>query len=366
VTTNSFIILEKIFFTPGPAQLYPTVENHLLDALHNHLGSISHRGKQFQQIFAETTGNLRALLSIPNDFGIYFTGSATEIWEKSLASCVETSSFHFVNGSFSKKYYEFSKELGLSAHKSEAAMGEGFDISTIEIPTEVNAICCTQNETSTGVQMPVADIHALKDRYSDKLVFVDAVSSLPHPTFDWSKVDSVIFSVQKAFGMPAGLGVWIANQRTIEKAKELKGKGILKMPHHNLLTLVENGAKNETPATPNVLYIYLLGKIVGDMLKKGVETIRQETSTKANLLYNFCEKSDLFDTFVKNVAHRSETVIVANTKKPSSEIIDSLKKENIVMGSGYGSFKDTQVRIANFPAVSVGDVETLIEKLGNI
>jgi phosphoserine aminotransferase len=355
--------LEKIFFTPGPAQLYPTVEKHLASGLRNHLGSISHRGKQFQQIFAETTQNLRQLLSLPDDFGIYFTGSATEIWEKSLSSCVEKSSFHFVNGSFSKKYYEFAKEMGLNSYKAESPMGEGFDLSKIEIPKEVEVICCTQNETSTGVQMPVSDIHALKERYSDKLVFVDAVSSTPHPRFDWTKVDSMLFSVQKAMGMPAGLAVWIANPNTIEKAKALKEKGHKATPYHNLLQLVEIGAKNETPATPNVLYIHLLGKIAGDMLAKGVENIRQETTLKAKMLYDFCEESSQFSAFVQKKEHRSETVIVANTAKPSSEIIDAVKKENMVLGAGYGSLKDKQVRIANFPAVSVEDTKKLIEVL---
>lgn len=358
--------MEKIYFTPGPAQLYPTVEKHLIDALHANLGSISHRGKQFQQIFSETTSNLRKLLSIPDDFGIYFTGSASEIWQTSLASCVEKSSFHFVNGSFSKKYYEYAKELGLSAVKADAPMGQGFDISKIEIPAEVEVICCTQNETSTGVQMPVADIHALKDKYPDKLVFVDVVSSLPHPDFDWTKVDSILFSVQKAFGMPAGLGVWVANKKTIAKAQQLKDKGLLKMPHHNLLSLAEIGAKNETPATPNVLFIYLLGKIVADMLNTGVETIRAETTLKANLLYAFSEKSDLFEPFVKEISHRSETVIVVNTKIPAANIIEALKKDNIVLGAGYGSLKDNQIRIANFPSISVSDVDNLLHKLGEL
>ena len=357
--------MEKIFFTPGPAHLYPTVQKHLLEALNLNLGSISHRGKQFQSIFAETTNNLKALLSIPEGFNIFFTGSATEIWEKSLSSCAGKSSFHFVNGSFSKKYYDFSKEIGLAAHKAEAPMGQGFDISKIEIPAEVEIICCTQNETSTGVQMPVADIHALKDRYSDKLVFVDAVSSLPHPEFDWTKVDSVLFSVQKAFGMPGGLGVWIVNDKTIEKAKALKAAGHKSTPYHNLLALLETGVKNETPATPNTLFIYLLGKIAEEMLAKGVNEIRKETSQKAKMIYDFCEKSEIFSPFVKEIKHRSETVIVADTKTPAASIIEDLKKDNLILGAGYGSLKDSQVRIANFPAISLANVAMLIEKLEN-
>ena len=34
-------------------------------------------------------------------------------------------------------------------------------------------------------------------------------------------IDTAFFSVQKAFGLPAGLGVWIANEKCLEKAKRL-------------------------------------------------------------------------------------------------------------------------------------------------
>jgi phosphoserine aminotransferase len=34
-----------------------------------------------------------------------------------------------------------------------------------------------------------------------------------------------------------------------------------------------------------------------------------------------------------------------------------------VIGSGYGPAKDTQIRIANFPAVSLEQVEALIQEM---
>ena len=47
-------------------------------------------------------------MNIPEDNGIFFTGSATEIWERLIQNTVEHESFHLVNGSFSKKFYDFS------------------------------------------------------------------------------------------------------------------------------------------------------------------------------------------------------------------------------------------------------------------
>jgi phosphoserine aminotransferase len=41
-----------------------------------------------------------------------------------------------------------------------------------------------------------------------------------------------------------------------------------------------------------------------------------------------------------------------------------LKEETgMVVGAGYGKMKETQIRIANFPAVDVSQVEALIDHL---
>ncbi len=355
--------MSKVFFTPGPAQLYPTVEQHLLTAIKENIGSLSHRGKAFQSIYQEVDTNLRALMNIPADFKIFFTGSATEIWERILQNTVTKNSTHFVNGSFSKKFYEFSKELGYNAQKFEVDFGKGFYSADYTVNPESELICVTHNETSSGVFMPVAEINKLRDANPNAIIAVDAVSSVPYPEFDWTKVDTVFFSVQKGMGLPAGLGVWIVNDKCIEKSKQKLASGSSIGTYHSLPSLLSNGSKFETPSTPNVLGIYLLGKVLGDMLNKGVDQIRKETDIKAELLYNFANKSEFLSPFVTDTYHQSKTVVVCNTTGASSELITKLKASDLILGSGYGNFKDSQVRIANFPAVSVENVELLIEKL---
>jgi phosphoserine aminotransferase len=355
--------MSKIFFTPGPAHLYPTTEGHILNAIKENIGSISHRGKQFQVIYEEADLNIRALLGVPNDFKIFFTGSATEIWERIIQNTVENHSTHFVNGSFSKKFHEFSGELGNTALKFEVPFGKGFDLNAYQIPSETELICVTHNETSSGVMMPVSDINTLKAANPNAIIAVDAVSSVPYPQFDFTKIDTVFFSVQKGMGLPAGLGVWIVNDRCIAKANAIKAKGKSIGTYHSLPSLLSNGSKFETPSTPNVFGIYLLAKVTGDMLRKGVDTIRKETELKASKLYAFAQESSLLDIFVENPDHRSQTVVVANTTGASAELISKLKTFDLVLGSGYGNFKDKQVRIANFPAVAVEDVDLLISKM---
>jgi phosphoserine aminotransferase len=111
------------------------------------------------------------------------------------------------------------------------------------------------------------------------------------------------------------------------------------------------------------LWIYILGKIAEDMNEIGVENIRKETDAKAKMIYDFLEESVLLHPSVKHVPHRSRTVAVANSVIDSSIIMDKLKAKNMIIGAGYGPNKNSQIRIANFPATSMEKTEQLIEAL---
>ena len=353
------------FFTPGPAQLYPTFEKHLQDFVSGQLGSISHRSQQYRDLHRFTVEQLRTLLNVPDTHAILFLGSASEIWERILFSCVELESFHLVNGSFSKKFYDYSNALNKYAHKLEKPMGEGFNAAEITVPEYAELICTTHNETSSGVQMSVAEIHKLKQKHPDKIIAVDMVSSAPYPELDYKLIDTAFFSVQKAFGLPAGLGVWIVNEKCLEKSKTIRQQYSIGA-HNDLPTLWKNSLNNETPATPNVMAIYLLGKIAEDFNRIGVANMRKETEQKAQLIYKFIEKHNGFSLFVKEKSQRSQTVIVTNTELPSADIIKVIKEKGMVIGSGYGQFKNSQLRIANFPATSVEQVQELVKALEKV
>ena len=352
----------KMNFTPGPSQLYFTVENHLRQAIRANVGSISHRSKEFESIFRETTSALKELLSIPEHFHIFFTGSATEIWERALQNLVASQSFHLVNGAFSKRFYEIATQLGKQPVMVEVPVGNAFD-GAVQIPGGTEMIAVTHNETSTGVSLPLDFIHSLKEKNKDSLIIVDAVSSLPYPQFDYSKIDSVFFSVQKGFGLPAGLGVWVVNERCLAKAELLLSRGISIGSYHNLPTLRANQKKNQTPETPNVLGIYLLGKVVQDMLRRGVEIIRKETEYKAAILYQLLESHPSLNAFVKQKSHQSKTVIVADCGPHLEEVSRTLIYHGLHPGDGYGEFRKSHLRFANFPAHSKEQFELLVDTL---
>ena len=354
----------KIYFTPGPSELYPTVPTHMAEALDRKIPAMSHRSKAFQEIYSHATLGLKQLLNLPDNYQILFLSSASETWERILQNCVEKTSFHAVNGSFSKRFYEFSGELGLTSIKAEVPFGESFTAESLNIPKEVEAICLTQNETSSGAAMPVNEINKVRAKHKEALIFVDAVSSLPFPDFDYSKIDSVFFSVQKCFGLPAGLGVWILNERCIEKAKVVATKRSTGT-YHTVGSMLSKALVNQTPETPNVLNIFLLSKVVEDMNKFGAGALRESTERKAKLIYDYLAASSNFEIFVKNETQRSKTTIVANTKMAPTEVNKLLAPFDMVVGSGYGNYKEKQIRIANFPAHSEVHVEKLVSTLKN-
>ena len=349
-------------FTPGPSQLYFTVADHVRQAFKEGVPSLSHRSKKFEQISKAATDGLRELLKVPNGSHIFFTASATEIWERIFQNLVEETSFHLVNGSFSKRFHEIGIQLGKNPQKIEVPAGQGFDFST-EAPPDAELIAVTHNETSTGVSLPLELIAALKQKNPHALLAVDAVSSLPYPAFDFSVVDSLFFSVQKGFGMPAGLGVWIVNENCIARAESLAAKNISTGSYHNIETLLAHAVKHQTPETPNVLGIYLLGKVVSDFLRRGIETIRRETDYKAAILYQALEEHRVIKPFVADKQFRSKTVIVAHCGDHTGSLATFLSSKGLDAGSGYGAAKSTQLRFANFPAHSKEQYELLVDSI---
>jgi phosphoserine aminotransferase len=352
----------KINFTPGPSQLYFTVENHVRAAFRDGIPSLSHRTKQFEGIYAKVVDGLRELLGVPANYHVFFTGSANEIWERIIQNLVEDKSLHLVNGSFSKRFYEIALQLNKHPEKIEVPMGQGFG-SDIVVPTGVELIAVTHNETSSGVSFPITQIQKLRTENPNALIAVDAVSSLPYPDFDFTQFDTVFFSVQKGFGLPAGLGVWLVNDRCIAKAEALQAKKISTGSYHNIATFLAHAVKNQNPETPNVLGMYLLGEVIADFNRRGIGALRKETEYKSTLLYDALDKHPTFSAFVQDKNLRSKTVIVAQTGEHTEALTKFLQQKGMHPGDGYGAAKKTQLRFANFPTHSKEQYELLVDSL---
>jgi phosphoserine aminotransferase len=224
-------------------------------------------------------------------------------------------------------------------------------------------------------------VYQLKKQYPGKLIAVDVVSSVPDVKLDFRYLDCVFFSVQKGFGLPSGLGVLIVSPQallssshqgeaaTLPSSLLYQGGLSLSFPqfqggvgggYHSFPSLLKYSQKRQTPETPNVLAIYLLGQVAQDMLKYGLDRIREETSQKAKLLYGFFGSHPEFQPFIRAPGLQSRTIIPINVKKGSTSIIAKLAEQGIVVGTGYQNYRSTQIRIANFPAHTTKHIQKLI------
>jgi phosphoserine aminotransferase len=349
--------MAKTYFTVGPAQLYPTFATHIAQAVNEQVGSISHRSEAFRKMYQHADEQLRALMNIPNTHSIFFAASATEIWERMILNTVVHKSAHFVSGAFGKKFMEFSKLLGKEVQVYTSEHGEGFpNLPEYKIDSDVELICTTQNETSSGVSIRPDLLAAIKQKYPNKLLCTDIVSSAPYAQIDFKAVDCAFFSVQKAFGMPAGLGVWIVNDACISKSETIINKGA----HNTLVDYAKNYKNFETPSTPNTLGIYLLGKIAEDMNKVGIAHIRKTIDERAEAMYKI--NNNKLQPLVTDLAVRSKTTVVYKSTLSAKEWNAQLAADEFIVASGYGAFKQSEIRVANFPAISDEAWETLMKR----
>lgn len=342
-----------LYFYPGPSKLYPQVKDYLSEAYHSGILSMNHRSPEFVALAKHTIDLLKEKLNIPQDYTIFFVSSATESWEIIAQSLVERGSLHLYNGAFGQKWAEYSQKIHQKAHFEE------YDFETIlpqfdrDSRVDWDMICLTQNETSNGTQVSNPDIKAISQRYKEALIAVDATSSMGGIDLAWQNADIWFASVQKCFGLPAGLALFVCSPKTISKAMEINDKQY----YNSFLFLYENIQNFQTNYTPNVLNIFLLNKIVEQI--ENTKQIHQRTVKNAKRWYHFLEENG-FELLVKNKEVRSDTVItVKGAPACIKEIKEKAKEHHIILGNGYGKWKTTTFRIANFPAITDEEISEL-------
>lgn len=355
--------MQKIYFTVGPSQVYPTVYKHLDRAMKKDIPSISHRGTQFKEIFAGTTEDLKKLMNIPADFQIFFVSSALECMERTMQSCCQNTSFHIVAGSFGKAWANIATQLGKNAQSFVIQNNGEDELNGLKVPEKTEIICITQNETSTGLCIPMDKIIDLKKRNDNKLMAIDIVSSVPYVSIDFKYIDIAFFSVQKGFGLPAGLAVLIIGPKALEKTEKLIKKNVQIGSYHSFKNLFEKAKDYQTPETPNVLNIYLLNSVIKDMQKIGINKIRKDTDKKSKIIYDFFKKNTKYSPFIKNPIYRSKTTLVIDVLGKSGELRKKLAKSGFIIGAGYGANKENHIRIANFPAHSLKDIHAMLKHI---
>ncbi|QCR20936.1 aminotransferase class V-fold PLP-dependent enzyme [Pontibacter sp. SGAir0037] len=341
-------------FYPGPSKVYPEVRSYMVDAYDEGFLGTPHRGEQFVQLTRETVSLLKQKLNIPQDYYIFFASSATECWEILIQSLTKEKSFHIYNGSFGEKWCEYARRLRPKSEGFRFGINEEMPVSQLEISSDTELICFTQNETSNGTQVSATTILNLQNRFRNALIAVDATSSMAGLNLKLIKADIWFASVQKCFGLPPGLAVMACSPRAIFRAKQIAER----VHYNSLVFMYEKMLNHQTTYTPNTLGIYLIRRILED--RPIVKTIDKALTDRAADLYTFFSQFADFQFLIENEEVRSKTVLAL---QGNERLIDDIKKRalhhNIRLGNGYGLWARNTVRVANFPAILDEEYEEL-------
>jgi phosphoserine aminotransferase len=342
-----------ISFYPGPSRVHDEIPKYVADAHKAGVLSMNHRSDEFMKISEKLIGLLKGKLGIPRDYTIFYTSSATECWEIVAQSVLKEKSIHIYNGAFGEKWFDYTRRLkpkaeGIAFGVEEILKGKNLKFGDGEI------ICVTQNETSNGTQVSPAVLRAIRKNNPDHLIAIDATSSMGGMALNFRLADIWLASVQKCFGLPAGLGLMVCSPRVMERVAALGEKD-----HYNSLTFMARMMEKwQTPFTPNVLNIYLLMRVMEKA--PDIKTTELRLQKRYDAWMKFLASRKDIQALINNRAAHSTTVIpVKGSPEAIQEIKAKAKKKGLLLGEGYGDWKASTFRIANFPALKQSEIDLL-------
>ncbi len=353
--------MKPLNFYPGPSKLYPNVEKYALDAFDSGILEQNHRSLPFMAMLEKTIELFRIKLAVPTNYKVFFTSSSTECWEICAQSLFSGKIQFLYNGAFGKKWFKYAvtnpQVNSIFNFKKSEIRGSRFfidsQVNELEIDKENNVLCVVGSETSNGTSISTDSLKSLNKSCPNALLMVDATSSMGGDFLDFSSADVWFASSQKCFGLPSGLGILVVSPKAQERAIEINERN-----HYNSLIFIEeNFNKFQTNYTPNILGIYLLGRLLEDILP--IQEISEKLFNRASFLYSEIAKIQNLELLVQNPLTRSNTVIAIKSES-ANLILAEAKKRNILIGNGYGEWKENTFRIANFPAISDKEFEILL------
>ncbi|HEY0743264.1 MAG TPA: aminotransferase class V-fold PLP-dependent enzyme [Chryseosolibacter sp.] len=343
-----------ISFYPGPSKVHEEIPDYVKYAYKKGILSINHRSAEFMRIVERTVTLLKEKLDVPKDYKIFFTGSATECWEIIAQSVVSKRSYHIYNGAFGQKWYEYSNRIKSGARQFPFDREELPNANKYKFGSSDGVICLTHNETSNGTQLPEEFIRDVKENNADHIVAVDATSSMAGIALNFELADIWFASVQKCFGLPAGLAVMVCSPKALEKVELINDRNF----YNSLAFINEMMDKWQTPFTPNVMNIYLLMRVLEN--SKPIALIEQKLTKRYRKWVKYFEAKSTLNHLIRNKAAHSFTVLPISA--PEAVIIRlkaEAKEKGFLLGEGYGDLKSTTFRIANFPALKKKEIEKL-------
>jgi len=357
-------------FSSGPCSKRP---GWTLEALAGALTGRSHRAKPAKARIQQAIDLTRELLEVPPDYRIGIvpasdTGAVEMVlWSALGARGVDMLAWESFGAGW---VTDVQKQLKLpDVRVLDAPYGELPDLSQVDFSRDV---VFTWNGTTSGVRVPNADwIPA--DRQG--LTICDATSAAFAQELDFTRLDVVTFSWQKALGGEAAHGVLILGPRAVERLETYKPDRPL--PKIFRLTkggkLIEGIFKAETINTVSMLCI----EDAVDAMRWGLEiggpaAMRARADANYKVLADWGARTGWIDFLAKKPEQRSNTSVCLVITDPevaaldaearaafAKAIVSRLDREGVAYD--IGAYRDAPpgLRIWTGSTVEAADLEKL-------
>lgn len=346
-------------FGSGPSK----VRTEALDALAatgTSLLGTSHRQAPVKNLVGRVREGVKELFQLPEGYEVVLgNGGSTAFWDIATHGLIESKSQHLSFGEFSSKFAKAAKQAPwLDAPTVIESTPGTHPAPQAEAGADVYAL--TQNETSTGVAMPIKRVAGADD---DALVLVDATSGAGGLPVDVRESDVYYFAPQKSFAAEGGLWIAVFSPAAIERAERIAASDRHIPAFFDLATAIDNSRKNQTYNTPAVSTLFLLS----DQLEwingqGGLDWAVRRTAASSRALYGWAEDAKYAAPFVTDPAQRSQVVgtIDFNDDIDAAAVAKVLRANGVVDTEPYRKLGRNQLRVAMYPAVEPSDVEALI------
>lgn len=279
----------KLTMIPGPIEFSDEVLYAMLTP------SQAHTSPEFVATFQSVLSNLRKLFQSTDKTAqpYVLAGSGTLGWDVAAANLVQKDDKVLVllTGFFSDSFADCLRVYDVNVDVVTAPIGDVVPLADIEKQLKAEsykAITITHVDTSTSVVSDVEAIAAVVKKVSpETLIIVDGVCSIGVEDLkfdDWG-IDFALTASQKAIGVPAGLSIFYASARAVEKAlaRQKDSTFFASLKRWTPIMKAYESGSGAYFATPAVQAITALKVSLDEIVSEGLSARlakQEETSTK--------------------------------------------------------------------------------------
>lgn len=345
-------------FGAGPSRVRPEQLGALARAGTTLLGT-SHRQAPVKDLVARIQERLAEFLGLPAGYEIVLgTGGASVFWDSAAFGLVRSRAEHLAFGEFGAKFASVTDRAPFLERSVVLEAPAGSRPEGPRILQDVDVYAWPQNETSTGVAMPVRRVVA-----DDALTVVDATSAAGGMAVEIAETDVYYFSPQKNFGSDGGIWFAAFSPAALERVERLSASGRWVPDVLSLAAAVENSRKHQTYNTPALAGLVMLDEQLGWLLEQGgMPWAAARTAETSGLVYDWAEASEHAQPFVADPAHRSPVVCTVDfdAAVDAARVASALRANGVLDVEPYRKLGRNQLRIATFASVPPEDVRALL------